>query len=245
MNLVFQNVRLRLGEMELALDGTFDMRATALFGPSGAGKTTVLELVAGLRRPESGRIALDGKVLVDVSKRVFVPARQRGVGYIPQDLALFPHLPVSRNIDYGSKPSKPIRLSREKLCGVLEIDRLLDRSPASLSGGEKQRVAFARALLASPGILLFDEPLASLDQSLKDRILPYLERIRKEVDIPLVYVTHSAAEAFRLCEEVVVLQRGKILERGSPAEIFETFATPGFRLRSGMDAIRDGDSSLV
>lgn len=242
MNLVFRNVRLRLGEMDLALDGTFGKRATALFGPSGAGKTSVLELVAGLRKPETGCIELDGRVLLDTAGGINVAARHRGVGYIPQDLALFPHLSVSRNIDYGRKLTPHAGLSREKLCRVLEIDRLLERSPASLSGGEKQRVAFARALLASPRILLFDEPLASLDQSLKDRILPYLERIRGEVDIPMVYVTHSAAEVFRLCEEVVVLQRGKILERGSPGDVFESFQTPGFRLKSDACPSREEDS---
>lgn len=228
--------------MDLALDGVFDKRATALFGASGAGKTSVLELVAGLRRPEKGRIELDGTVLVDTAKGVFIPARQRGVGYIPQDLALFPHLSVSRNIDYGRRLAPHAGLSREKLCRVLEIDRLMERSPASLSGGEKQRVAFARALLASPRILLFDEPLASLDQSLKDRILPYLERIRGEVAIPMVYVTHAAAEVFRLCEEVIVLRQGKILERGSPGDIFETFQASGYRLRNDVSSPCEKDS---
>jgi molybdate transport system ATP-binding protein len=241
MNLVFQDVRLRLGAMDLTLDGKFDKQVTALFGPSGAGKTSALELVAGLRRPETGRIELDGRVLVDVSRRIFVPARHRGVGYIPQDLALFPHLSVAENIDYGCKAA-PVGLSREKLCQVLEIDRLLDRIPSSLSGGEKQRVAFARALLASPRILLFDEPLASLDQGLKDRILPYLERIREEVAVPMVYVTHSAAEVFRLCEEVVVLNGGKIIDRGSPPEIFEIFQTPGYRLKGQSESGRETDS---
>jgi molybdate transport system ATP-binding protein len=229
MNLAFHKVRLRLDSMELELDGRFEKPATALFGPSGAGKTSILELVAGLRRPEAGRIELDGRVLVDAESRVFVPARQRGVGYIPQDLALFPHLTVAENIDYGRRPSGG--LSREKLCQVLEIERLLDRRPASLSGGEKQRVAFARALLAAPRILLFDEPLASLDQELKDRIVPYLERVRQEVAIPMIYVTHSASEVFRLCEEVVVLQRGRMAARGRPEEIFESFPSPAYRLR--------------
>jgi molybdate transport system ATP-binding protein len=232
MKLVFDNVRLRLGAMQLALDGTFEGAVTALFGPSGAGKTSVLELVAGLRKPDAGRIALDGRVLVDGDQRIFVPARQRGVGYIPQDLALFPHLSVARNIDYGNKPSLSPVLSREKLCRVLEIDRLLERTPASLSGGEKQRVAFARALLAGPRILLFDEPMASLDQELKNRILPYLERIRQEVAIPMIYVTHSAPEVFRLCEEVVVLKGGRVAARGCPGEIFESFSSVGYRLRA-------------
>ena len=242
MNLVFHNVRLRLGTMELAVDGTFEKPATALFGPSGAGKTSILELVAGLRKPEAGRIELDGRVLADVSRRIFVPARERGVGYIPQDLALFPHLTVAKNIDYGRKPSESSGPSREKLCQVLEIEPLLGRSPASLSGGEKQRVAVARALLASPRILLFDEPLASLDQDLKDRILPYLELIRQEFAIPMVYVTHSAAEVFRLCEEVAIVQQGRLVKQGRPAQIFEAFETTGYRLKNGNVGSREIDS---
>jgi molybdate transport system ATP-binding protein len=222
MSLAFKSVFLRLGEMALELDLILDKEITGLFGPSGSGKTSVLELVAGLRRPERGLIELDGVPLTNIAQRVFVAARRRAIGYVPQDLALFPHLNVRQNIAYGMKRELPSgrQAFHEKLCRVLEIEQLLDRMPGSLSGGEKQRVAFARALLASPRLLLLDEPLASLDQSLKDRIMPYLERIRDEFAIPMLYVSHSATELIALCEDVVILQRGKCVAHGSPNELF-------------------------
>jgi molybdate transport system ATP-binding protein len=233
MKLRFANVSLRLGQLTLELDVTLDKQVTALFGPSGSGKTSVLELVAGLRRADQGAIELDGLALTNVSQRIFVPARERAIGYVPQDLALFPHLSVGQNIAYGIKkgPNHNLDLSRQKLCRVLEIERLLDRMPGSLSGGEKQRVALARALLASPRLLLLDEPLASLDQPLKGRILPYLERIREQLVIPVLYVTHSAAEVFAFCEDVLVLRAGKCVARGKPADLFASSDTTVYRLK--------------
>lgn len=233
MNLKFTNVSLHLKELALELNVMLDKQVTALFGPSGSGKTSVLELVAGLRRPDQGAIELDGLALTNVSQSIFVPARRRAIGYVPQDLALFPHLTVRQNITYGVKKSlaSDIDLSGDKLCSVLEIDRLLDRMPASLSGGEKQRVAFARALLASPRLLLLDEPLASLDQSLKERIVPHLKLIRDEFAIPILYVTHSAAEVIALCEDVVVLQAGKCAARGKPDDLFALSDTRSYRLK--------------
>jgi len=233
MNLVFRSVRLRLGESALELDATLDKKVTALFGTSGSGKTTLLELTAGLRRPEQGVIELDGVTLTNISRRIHVPARRRAIGYVPQDLALFPHLTVRRNIAYGVKGKSPTspEISLEKLCRVLDIERLLDRAPDSLSGGEKQRVAFARALLASPRLLLLDEPLASLDQSLKDRIMPYLKRIRDEFAIPMLYVTHSPAEVIALCEDVLVLQSGKCVAHGKPHDVFAPSDATAYRLR--------------
>ncbi len=230
MNLKFRNVSLRLKGITLDLDATLDRPVTALFGPSGSGKTSVLELVAGLRRADRGVIELDGRVVTDVAQGIFVPARTRAIGYVPQDLALFPHLTVRQNITYGLKSGSP-DLPHDRLCNVLEIERLLDRMPTSLSGGEKQRVAFARALLASPRLLLLDEPLASLDQSLKERILPYLQRIREEFATPILYVTHSAAEVIALCEDVVVLKAGKCVARGKPGELFVPSNTTFFRLK--------------
>ena len=182
MKLKFANVSLRLGPMSLELDLTLNKEVTALFGPSGSGKTSVLELVSGLRWADQGAIELDGLTLTNVSQGIFVPARERAIGYVPQDLALFPHLSVRKNITYGIKKGKESGrdFSSLKLCRVLGIEQLLDRMPASLSGGERQRVALARALLASPKLLLLDEPLASLDQSLKGRWrFPYFtSRIR-------------------------------------------------------------------
>jgi molybdate transport system ATP-binding protein len=235
MNLRFRNVSLRLNGFTLDLDLALDKKVTALFGSSGAGKTTVLELVAGLKRPDRGAIELDGVTLVDVSRGVFVSARNRAIGYVPQDLALFPHLSVCRNVVYGLKKegAPALKISREKLCRVLEIERLLDRIPDSLSGGEKQRVAIARALLTSPKLLLLDEPLTSLDQSLKDRVLPYLERIRDEFTIPMLYVSHSAAELIALCDDVVVLQRGRCLAHGLPHELFVASNATVYRLGGG------------
>jgi molybdate transport system ATP-binding protein len=235
MNLRFRNVSLRLNGFTLDLDLALDKKVTALFGSSGAGKTTVLELVAGLKRPDRGAIELDGVPLVDVSRGVFVPARNRAIGYVPQDLALFPHLSVRRNVVYGLKKegAPALKISCEKLCRVLEIERLLDRIPDSLSGGEKQRVAIARALLTSPKLLLLDEPLTSLDQSLKDRVLPYLERIRDEFTIPMLYVSHSAAELIALCDDVVVLQRGRCLAHGLPHELFVASNATVYRLGGG------------
>lgn len=232
MTLMFEKVSLRLGEMVLALDLTLEKGTTALFGPSGSGKTSALELVAGLRRPERGTIILNGAVLASAS--TFAPAQKRSIGYVPQDLALFPHLTVRENIAYGVKapPSSGQGMPREKLCEVLEIEDLLDRKPGFLSGGEKQRVAFARALLASPQLLLLDEPLASLDQSLKDRIMPYLERIRDEFAIPMLYVTHSAPEVVALCEDVVVLREGQCVAQGTPQEVFVACDAPTYRLKN-------------
>jgi molybdate transport system ATP-binding protein len=236
MKLEFQNVRLPLGRMSLELNLALECPATAFFGPSGSGKTSLLELVAGLRKPERGVIALDGVPLVDISQKIFIPARERAIGYIPQDLALFPHLTVRQNIEYSRRAGHGAAkngISVEKLYRVLDIEKLLDRTPGSLSGGEKQRTAFARALLSSPRVLLFDEPLASLDQDLKDRILPYLERLHEEFGVPMIYVTHSTAEVVALCEEVVVLQEGKCVGRGKVSEMFQPIETRVFQLRDG------------
>ena len=214
MKLVLRDIRCPLAHFTLALDVEIVRDVTALFGPSGAGKTTVLDLISGLRRSPSAYIELDGRVLTDTSTGKEVPARDRHIGYVPQDGALFPHLSVRGNLLYGSKGDDPERTRR--VTGVLEIGHLLDRRIGGLSGGERQRVALARALLSSPKLLLLDEPLASLDEELRTRVLAYLKRVRDELKVPMLYVSHSRSEVVELCEEVLVLDRGVLKGQGDP-----------------------------
>ena len=189
---------------------------TALFGPSGAGKTTTLEAIAGLRRPGSGTIAVNERVLFSSADRIDIPVHQRHVGYVAQDVSLFPHLSVRRNVLYGRRAGQ--RLSLSTVASMLEIEALLDRGVSQLSGGERQRVALARALMSSADVLLFDEPLAAVDLELRRRILPYLERVRDELRVPIIYVTHAREEVFALADFVVVLDRGRVTRSGTPAE---------------------------
>ncbi len=221
MRLALRSIRLPLAGFELAVDAELSVDVTALFGPSGAGKTALLDLVAGLRRAPSAWIALDGRVLTDTASRYELPARLRCIGYVPQDGALFPHLSVRRNLLYGHRPppGEPTPVTLQHVAEVLEIEPLLDRGIGALSGGERQRVALARALLSSPRLLLLDEPLAALDRPLKARILPYLKRVRAAFGVPMLYVTHDPEEVLALCEEVLVLERGKLVARGAPREI--------------------------
>ena len=219
MNLLLQKISLPLASFVLEVDLEIRNRVVAIFGPSGAGKTSLLDLVAGLRRPQSAFIRFGDQVLTDTSRGVRVPARQRGIGYVPQDLALFPHLSVRQNLLYGRKPADADRLfSLEHITEVLEIKSLTARSVLDLSGGEKQRVALARALLTSPRLLLLDEPLASLDTGLKAKILPYLARVRDEFKLPMLYVTHNPAEVSALCDEVLVMERGRVISRSPASE---------------------------
>jgi molybdate transport system ATP-binding protein len=222
MKFSLRNLRLRLGTFFLQTDLETTGQVIGIFGSSGAGKTSLLEVVAGLRRPESGLIAVDDLVLMDLSRHCFLAPEHRGVGYVPQDLALFPHLSVRKNLCYGHKSGATSPgLELAHVAEVLEIESLLDRAISELSGGQKQRVAFARALLASPRLLLMDEPLASLDQELKFKIIPYLKRIRDEFKIPMIYVSHSPVEVIELCDQVIVMRDGKCLRVSQPDEIFE------------------------
>lgn len=222
MSLRLGNISLALAHFTLEVDLEIQSRVTAIFGPSGSGKTSLLDLAAGLRRAQSAFIQLDDRVLTDVAKGVFVPARHRGIGYVPQDLALFPHLSVRQNLHYGYKPNPGTNrlFTFEHIVKVLEIQPLIHRGVAELSGGEKQRVALARALLTSPRLLLLDEPLASLDMQLKIKILPYLARIRDEFRIPMLYVTHDRFETLSLADEMVVLVQGKVAQTGPVQEVF-------------------------
>ena len=192
---VLVDISHRLGDF--AVDASFESagRLTALFGPSGSGKTTLINLIAGLIRPDRGRIAVDGRRLVDTDAGLFVPKHRRRIGMVFQDARLFPHMSVAGNLRYGRwfTPGAERYADFDAVVELLGIGHLLDRRPAKLSGGEKQRVAIGRALLASPKLLLMDEPLASLDEARKAEILPYIERLRDETKIPIVYVSHSVA----------------------------------------------------
>jgi molybdate transport system ATP-binding protein len=207
---------LRQGQFTLKIDVTLQRGVSALFGPSGAGKTTVLDALAGLRRPSSGTIVLGDRVLFDAGRHVDLPPHQRHVGYVPQDVALFPHMNVRRNVLFGRRPGQ--RPDLDMVAGILEVQPLLDRAVADLSGGEKQRVALARALMSSPEVLLLDEPLAAVDVELRRRILPYLARVRDELGVPIVYVTHDRAEVSAFAEEVVVLDKGRVMQHVSRDE---------------------------
>ena len=228
MSVVLESVRAPLGPFTLDVDLTAAARVTAVFGASGAGKTSLLEIVAGLRRPAAGRVLLNGRVLDDAGAGVHLPPRLRRVGYVPQDDTLFPHLSVAANLGYARAASLA---AATRVTDVLELGPLLARRPGGLSGGERRRVALGRALLSFPEILLLDEPLTGLDVPLKERVLSYLVRIRDEFAIPTLYVSHAPDEVVALADDVVVLDRGAIALRGAPAAVFELASEPGYRLR--------------
>ena len=203
------------GDFVLDVSFEIDAHVVGLFGPSGSGKTTVLNVIAGLVRPDRGRVVIDGRVLVDTERGIFVPAHKRRVGYVFQDGLLFPPLTVRRTLAYGRSftPRAERFAGCEEIVALLGLGQLHDRRPRTLSGGEKQRVAIGRALLASPRLLLMDEPLASLDAARKAETLPYIERMRDELKIPIVYVSHSPDEVERLASEVIHLDAGRIVGR--------------------------------
>ena len=222
MKLLLKRILLPLAAFPLEVDVEIGSRVTAIFGPSGAGKTSLLDVVAGLRHAQSAFIQLDARVLTDTASGLFVPARHRAIGYVPQDLALFPHLSVRQNLLFGykSKDGAAPLFAFDRVVEVLEIRTLIQRGVTELSGGEKQRIALARALLTSPRLLLLDEPLANLDLKLKARILPYFARIRDEFGVPMLYVTHDRLETLTLAEQMVVLVEGKVAQNGPVQEVF-------------------------
>lgn len=203
------DIELTQGTFTLAAAFELDARAAALFGPSGAGKTTMLDAIAGLRRPARGTIAIDGRTLFSSARHIDVPPYERHIGYVPQDVALFPHMNVRANLLYGSHSARTPDLGR--VTGMLEIERLVSRRVTELSGGERQRVALARALMSGPALLLLDEPLAAVDVPLRRRILPYLARVRDELRIPIVYVSHDREEVDALADAVVRLEDGRVV----------------------------------
>jgi len=205
------DVEKRLGEFSIAAKFETTAGATALFGPSGAGKTSLVNMIGGLLTPDRGRIAVDGNVLFDSAARINVPADRRRIGMVFQEGRLFPHMTVARNLDYGRWMSgiEADPAERERIVSLLDIGALLARRPGRLSGGERQRVAIGRALLMKPRLLLLDEPLASLDRARKLEILPYLARLRDEAKVPMIYVSHQAGEIQRLCSQVVRIEDGR------------------------------------
>lgn len=205
------------------LETTFDAGSgvTAVFGRSGSGKTSIVQAVAGLARPDRGRITLGDRVLFDSENGHWVPPHKRRIGYVFQDGRLFPHLSVAQNLGFGARfsPFRSSVKSESHIIDMLGISHLLDRRPGGLSGGEKSRVALGRALLSSPELLLMDEPLAALDEPRKEEILPYLERLRDEGGPPVLYVSHSVAEVARLADDLVLLTDGRVAASGPLTQI--------------------------
>lgn len=213
------NVQKKLGSFSINV--AFLVKApgiTALFGPSGSGKTSVINMVAGLLKPDQGQISVNGNTVFDSRRGIDVPPNRRRLGYVFQDGRLFPHLSVKSNLTYGMKLTRKGEqgVSFDKAVDVLDLGTLLHRRPAKLSGGEKQRVAIGRALLTNPSVLLMDEPLSSLDEARKSEIIPFVLRMQKEFLIPTLYVSHSTDEISSLADHVVVIQSGEVASNGKP-----------------------------
>jgi molybdate transport system ATP-binding protein len=210
------DVAKQLGEFSLEAAFESQGRVTGLFGASGSGKTSLVNMIAGLLRPDRGTISLDGEVLDDTATAIHLPAWRRRIGYVFQDARLFPHLDVAHNLDYGRRMNRldDDPAQRARVTELLDIGHLLDRRPGKLSGGERQRVALGRALLSKPRLLLLDEPLGALDEGRRAEILPYLVRLRDEARIPMVYVSHDPAELRQLATQIVLLKDGRVTSFG-------------------------------
>jgi molybdate transport system ATP-binding protein len=216
-------VRLRRGAFELDVAIVSQARALAVFGPSGAGKSTLLALLHGQWRPQAGRIVVGGRVLVDVAAGLWVPPQERRIGVVFQDALLLPHLNVRQNLLYGARRGAWWRRGStaglSDVVDLLGLEGLLQRQPQGLSGGERQRVAIGRALLSSPDLLVFDEPLSSLDYERRREIMPFIVRLRDAGRVPIVYVSHAVDEVSRLADEVLILEQGRVLAQGQPGEV--------------------------
>lgn len=210
------DIQKQLGEFSLAASFASEGRVTGLFGASGSGKTSLINTIAGLLRPDRGTIMIDGETVDDTASGIHVPTWRRRIGYVFQDARLFPHLDIRQNLDYGRRMNGLAEdpAQHKRVVDLLDIGALLDRRPGKLSGGERQRVALGRALLSKPRLLLLDEPLGALDESRKLEILPYLVRLRDEAGVPMVYVSHDAAELRQLATQIVMLRRGQVTAFG-------------------------------
>jgi molybdate transport system ATP-binding protein len=221
MNLLEFRCRLRYPSgFQIDADFAAGSVVTALFGPSGSGKTSILSMIAGLRQPDEGFIRLKDRVLFDSRQAIRMPPEARRIGYVFQKHLLFPHLSVERNLQYGwqRRPADAQSVQFDRVVEILELSDLLPRLPHTLSGGQSQRVALGRALLCSPELLLFDEPVSSLEDDLKDRVLNYIRDILQEWRIPTLYVTHDRREIQQIAESVVELQQGRVVERAESGE---------------------------
>ena len=203
------DITLRQQAFVLQVRESAAVEVLGLFGPSGSGKTSLLEAIAGIRTPDAGEITVGDRTLFSSSARVNVPARDRRIGYVPQDGLLFPNMSVAANIKYGARHDD--RGAFDGVIGILDLQPLLERGVRNLSGGEKQRVAIARALMTTPSILLLDEPLAGVDRERRDRILPYVLRIRRDLHVPLIYVTHDEDELAGVADRVLRLDQGRVV----------------------------------
>ena len=234
---------------EFALEANFTASAgiTILFGRSGSGKSTLLNCIAGLMRPDTGRIALDSRTLFDASSGIDLPPAQRAIGFLFQDLALFPHLTVAQNVGYGlAKMRADARRRRcAEILEAMRVSALSNRKPSQISGGEKQRVALARSLVTDPAIMLLDEPLAALDAITKSNIISDLREWNSAHGIPVIYVTHSLEEAFAVGESVVVLEAGKIIARGAPMEVLDTPRNETIAHLAGFENLFDATISAI
>lgn len=218
----------RNGAFAIEADFAADWGVTALFGHSGAGKTTLLKMIAGTLRPQSGRIAVGDFTLFDAQKGIDLPPERRRIGYVFQEARLFPHMSVRRNLTYARWAGRrQATRSFDEVVALLGIDPLLDRRPSTLSGGERQRVAIGRALLSDPALLLLDEPLSSLDHARRQEILPFIERLRDESHVPIVYVSHEIDEVARLADEIVLLSAGRVAASGAAADVFPLIDAEG------------------